>query len=138
MADEPLRARALFDIQIDCLKRDDREAQMKLYADDLVYEFPFATDRPRRIEGRDAFIAVMKPLWERVRGQGVKIAGIRTQVHETADPDFIVAEFAFAVGTDGNTVEFPFVQFFWTRDGKIAAVREYFSPRGRAEALGEG
>jgi ketosteroid isomerase-like protein len=83
MPDQTLGARALFDMQMDCLKRDDRDAQMKLY-------------------------------------------------------DFIVAEFAFAVETDGNTVDFPFVQFFRTRDGKIAAVREYFSPRGRAEALGEG
>lgn len=138
MPDATLRARALFDMQIDCLKRDDREAQMRLYADDLLYEFPFATDRPRRIEGRDAFLAVMQPLWERVRAQGVRIAGIRTEVHETGDPDFIVAEFAFAVDAGGNTVDFPFVQFFRTRNGKIAAVREYFSPRGRAEALGEG
>ena len=138
MYDRTLRARALFDMQIDCLKRDDRDRQMQLYAEDLVYEFPFATDRPRRIEGRDAFLAVMKPLWERVRAQGVKIADIRTQVHETGDPDFIVAEFAFAVDTGGDTVDFPFVQLFWTRGGKIAAVREYFSPRARAETLGEG
>ena len=36
MPDAIPRARALFERQIDCLKRDDRVAQAELYADDLV------------------------------------------------------------------------------------------------------
>jgi steroid delta-isomerase-like uncharacterized protein len=137
MPDQSLIARKLFEKQIDCLFRDDREAQAKLYADDLLYEFPFATDRPRRIEGRDAFLAVMQPLWQQARQRHVKIAGYREQIHETADPDFIVAEFAFDVEADGRTVEVPFVQFFRVRDGRIAAVSEYFSTSARSEAFGQ-
>ena len=137
MPDQLLGARALFEKQIDCLVRDDREAQAKLYADDLRYEFPFATDRPRRIEGRDAFLAVMHPLWQQARQQHIKVAGYRQQIHETADPDFIVAEFAFDVERDGATVEVPFVQFFRVREGRIAAVSEYFSTPARSEAFGQ-
>src|SRR3954462_16019818 len=136
--DQPLGARALFDLQIDCITRDDREAQAKLYADDFLCEFPFAIDRPRRIAGRDAFLAVMRPLWEQARGRDVKIAGCRAQVHETGDPDFIVAECTFATEIGGRTVDMPFVQLFWTRNGKISAVHEYFSPGARSEALGQG
>jgi ketosteroid isomerase-like protein len=138
MPDQSLDVRALFEKQIDCIITDDREAQAKLYADDLHYEFPFATDRPRRIEGRDAFITVMQPLWQQARQRHIKVVGHRGQIHETADPDFIVAEFAFAIEIDGKTIDAPFVQFFRARGGRITAVREYFSPGARSEALGQG
>jgi ketosteroid isomerase-like protein len=137
MPDQSLDVRALFEKQIDCIVTDDREAQAKLYADDLLYEFPFATDRPRRIEGRDACNTVMQTLWQQARQRHVKITGYRGQIHETADPDFIVAECAFDIEIDGRTIEGPFVQFFRARGGRITAVREYFSPGARSEALGQ-
>ena len=137
MPDASLRARALFDRQIDCLRRDDRAAQAELYADDLVYDFPFAVDRPRHIEGRDTFLAVMRPMWEQVRGRAVNIVGYRQEITETADPDFLVAEFTLVVEAANGPVDVSFVQFFRTRNGKIAAVREYFSPAARSEALSE-
>jgi ketosteroid isomerase-like protein len=138
MTDQQLTARALFEKQLDCLVRDDREAQMRLYADDLLYEFPFATDRPRRIEGKEAFHNVMTPLWERNRQHGVKLVGWEAEVHDTPDPDFVVAEFTLTAEVEGKTVEVPFVQVFRTSDGKIAAVREYFSPVARSQISGEG
>ena len=132
------RARALFEKQIDCIVTDDRKAQAKLYADDLLYEFPFATDRPRRIEGRDAFLAVMQPLWQQARQRHIKVVGCREQIHETADPDFIVAEFAFDVEIDGQD-----------RRGAVRSVLQgsrrqdrggprVFQPAARSEALGQG
>jgi ketosteroid isomerase-like protein len=137
MPDEILRARTLFERQIDCLRRDDRVAQAKLYADDLVYDFPFAVDRPRHIEGKEAFLAVMRPMWEAVRGRAVNVVGYREEITETADPDSLVAEFTLVVQAPGGPVDVSFVQFFRTRNGKIAAVREYFSPVARSEALRE-
>jgi ketosteroid isomerase-like protein len=133
MTAKGLTARALFERQIDCLARDDREAQMDLYADNLMYEFPFATDRPRRIEGREEFRKVMSPFWEHGRKRGAKLAGWRADVHDTGDPDFIIAEFSFRIELEGRTFEVPYVQFFRTRAGKIASVREYANPAARAE-----
>jgi uncharacterized protein len=133
MTDQRPTARALFETQIACLARDDREAQMDLYADDLVYEFPFATDRPRRIEGREAFREVMSPFWEQGRKRGAKLAGWRADIHDTGDPDLIIAEFSFTIELEGKTFEVPYVQFFRTRAGKIVAVREYSNPTARAE-----
>ncbi len=130
---QPLGARALFEKQVGCIVRDDRAAQLQLYADDLVYEFPFAVDRPRRIEGRDAFHEVMAPLWEQNRQAGVKLIDSSFEVHETGDPDFIVAELTLSAEHNGNRIDVPFVQFFWTKGGRIVAVREYFSPRVRSE-----
>jgi len=137
MPDAIPRARALFERQIDCLKRDDSVAQAELYADDLVYDFPFAVDRPRHIEGKQAFLAVMRPMWERMRGRAVNVVGYREEITETADPDFLAAEFTLVVAAPSGPVNVSFVQFFRTRGGKIAAVREYFSPVARSEALSE-
>lgn len=128
-----LGARALFEKQVDCIVRDDRTAQLQLYADDLLYEFPFAIDRPRRIESRDAFHKVMAPLWEQTRQAGVKLVEHSYEVHETGDPDFIVAELTFSAERGSDRIDVPFVQFFWTKGGRIVAVREYFSPRVRSE-----
>jgi ketosteroid isomerase-like protein len=133
MNNQALFARALFERQIDCLMRDDREAQMDLYAADLLYEFPFATDRPRRIEGREEFRKVMSPFWEQGRKRGAKLAGWHADVHDTGDPDFIIAEFSFTIELEGRTFEVPYVQVFRTRAGQIASVREYANPAARAE-----
>jgi uncharacterized protein len=138
MTDQQPRARDLFEKQIDCIVRDDREAQMLLYADDLLYEFPFATDRPRRIEGKEAFLAVMAPLWQRNRQRGIKLLGWDAEVHDTPDPDFIVAEFSLTAEVEGTPVAVPFVQVFRASGGKIAAVREYFSPVVRSQLSSEG
>lgn len=137
MPDAFPRARALFERQIGCLRRDDRAAQAELYADDLVYDFPFAVDRPRHIEGKEAFLTVMRPMWERVRGRAVNVVGYREEITETADPDFLVAEFTLVVEAPTGPVDVSFVQFFRTRNGKIVAVREYFSPVARSQALSE-
>jgi hypothetical protein len=131
----PAGARALFERQIECIRRDDRAAQMQLYADDLLYEFPFATDRPRRLAGRDAFFRVMGPLWEQARQQGVKVVGCDARLHETRDPDLLVAEFTLAIEVAARRIELPFVQIIRARDGRIAAVREYFSPAARSEVM---
>ncbi len=128
-----LDAKTIYEKQVDCIVSDDRTTQLTLYADDLHYEFPFATERPKRIEGREAFHQVMAPIWERTRKMGAKIVGHRYEIHETADPDFIVAELTFHVEHDGNRIDVPFVQFFWTSGGKIVAVREYFGPRVRSD-----
>jgi hypothetical protein len=37
-----------------CVREDDRETQLQLYAEYGIYELPFATVRPRGEEGRRA------------------------------------------------------------------------------------
>ena len=126
---------AVFARQLDCITADDRAAQLRLYTDDLTYEFPFATDRPRVIHGRDAFARVMVPLWDQARALGVKITGSEHVLHQTSDPERIVAEFTLAIDVQQKRGEMRFVQFLWIRDGLIAAVREYFNPQARSELV---
>jgi ketosteroid isomerase-like protein len=125
----------MFERQIACIRDDDRETQLRLYAEDCVYEFPFATDRPRRVVGRDEIRRVMTPLWEEARRKGVRIAGYEGTLHETIDPEVVIAEFTLSVAIGEALSRLSFVQVMHVRDGQIVSVREYFSPHARAEAL---
>jgi ketosteroid isomerase-like protein len=131
--EEYLRALAIFEKQIDCIVRDDREAQMNLYSTDLRYEFPFASDRPRLIEGRDRFRAVMTPMWDEARGRGAKVTVCTAEFHATDEPGLFVAVFSLEAGLGEHKIPLPFVQLIRIRDDLITAVREYFNPHARAE-----
>jgi ketosteroid isomerase-like protein len=123
---------ALFRRHLDCVVRDDRAEQLELLAPDVVYEFPFATDRPRRIEGRDAFRRVMEPLWADARARGVRLALRDLRVIEAADPDVLVGELTFDVAlATGARVQLDFVQILRANDGLIRHVREYANPVAR-------
>ena len=126
---------AVFQQQLDCIMADDREAQLRLYPEDLLYEFPFAADRPRVIHGREEFRRVMIPLWDQARALGVKVTGCEHALHQTIDPERIVAEFTLAIEVQQKRGDMRFVQFLWIRDGLIHAAREYFNPQARAEFI---
>lgn len=126
------QALELFERQIDCIVRDDRVVQMELYTEDVRYEFPFATDRPRLIDGRQRFRAVMLPLWEEARERGVRVVGCRREFHATDEPGLFLAVFELDVEADGKAASLPFVQLLRIRGGRISEVREYFNPHARA------
>jgi ketosteroid isomerase-like protein len=108
---------------------------MELYAEDLRYEFPFANDRPRLIESREAFRNVMTPLWDAARQRGVNVVGCKHEFHATDETGLFVAVFELEVVVAGKAMSLPFVQLIRIRDDHIVEVREYFSPSGREEAM---
>ena len=131
----PASPAAIFQQQLDCIMADDREGQLRLYTEDILYEFPYAADRPREIRGRAEFRRIMTPLWDRARSLGVKVTGSEHALHQTLDPERIIAEFTLAIEVQQKRGEMRFVQFLWIRDGLIAAVREYFNPQARNELI---
>src|SRR5579862_7186366 len=66
-----------------------------LLADDVIIEFPFAAQsRPRRFEGREAFGAFAEPERAAFQELQVRFDEFRNViVHETSDPEVIVAEY---------------------------------------------
>lgn len=132
-SDEYLQSLALFQKQIDFILHDDREAQMELYAKNLRYEFPIANDRPRHIEGRDQFRAVMTPWWDEARQRGAKVTCCTREFHATDEPGLYVAIFTLEVEMGERIIMLPFVQMIRIRGDLIAEVREYFYPEARAE-----
>jgi ketosteroid isomerase-like protein len=93
-----------------------------LYAPDVVVELPLALPSPMRIEGQ-----------EEIRGHFTSRPGLMTLrprdivVHETADPEVIVAEFAYdgQVTASGRRFTGSNVQVLRVRDGRIVASRDY-------------
>ena len=125
----------LFEKQIKCLIMDDRESQMKLYSDDLRYEFPFANDRPRLIESKESFRKIMEPLWAEARQKGIRVVDCDSEFHATDEQDLFLAIFDLKVKVAENQVVLPFVQILRIKDDFIVSVKEYFNSPARNAAI---
>jgi uncharacterized protein len=105
----------------------------RLYAQDAEVEMPMAIPGPRHLKGRDAIhahftAAAHGPLRFEV-GQ--------VTVHETTDPEVIVAEFEYdlRVATTGHRLRCANVQVVRVRDGLIVSSRDYHDHAAIAAAL---
>lgn len=117
-------------LQLDCVVNDDRLTQLGLYSEDLHYEFPFANDRPRLIDGRDAFRKVMEPIWERRRKNKMALLLGKFEFHATDEVGLYLAVFELKAVTeaDKEPVSSLCVQLLRIHDGHIVEVREFFEP----------
>lgn len=120
----------LFKLQLKCVVEDDRKTQMGIYTEDLHYEFPFANDRPKLIEGRDAFKKAMEPIWERRRRNNIKLALDKYEFHATDEAGLFLAVFVLKAFIDNKNepISSHCVQLLRIQDGHIVEVREYFEP----------
>jgi ketosteroid isomerase-like protein len=121
----------------------DADAYAELFTDDGVLESPLVPPGhayPHRLEGRKQIRAGMAAFYERsaapaaAAGEQAGAAAVDRDksgfvLHETADPDVFIAEVDTVLnGPDGSVATVSLVQVFRVRDGKIARLRDYFSP----------
>jgi ketosteroid isomerase-like protein len=113
-------------------------AYVDCFAADGVLELPFApTPLPKRVEGRDAIRELLAPRYNAARAAGRRIVEYRNlRIHETTDPEVIVAEFE-VVGAAGGAIPYtlPFIHVVRVADGEIALQRDYFDSLAMAERL---
>jgi uncharacterized protein len=105
-----------------------------LYAEDAVVEQPFAPTPPRRLEGREAIRAHFA-----AAAQGpLRLAASNLVVHDTADPEVLIAEFDYdgRVATTGHSFRVANIQVLRVRDGRIVASRDYHDHLALAAAVG--
>jgi ketosteroid isomerase-like protein len=133
---EPSRtARDLFAESLRLLLAKDMIGYAKLWAVDGVFEFPFAAaNYPTRLAGRAA-------IEDYLRGYPdlLDVREITEQtVHQTSDPDVVVAEFEAAgvAVASGRPYRIRYVAVVTARDGEIVSYRDYWSPLAGAEILG--
>jgi ketosteroid isomerase-like protein len=109
----------------------DMDGQADLYAPSGVLELPFAPSGvPRRIKGREEIREFLRVAGERARQAGRRIVRYDpVVVHQTADPEVIVAEFELhgEVFATGAAYRMPFIQVLRIRDGRIVSMRDYFA-----------
>jgi uncharacterized protein len=127
--------REVFQRQLQTIATQNWSAMAELYADDAVVELPFNRPAPLRIDGR----AQLEARNRAARDLPLQLIAENLVIHETTDPEVIVAEFDYAgcVTTTGRTFRVANVIVARIRDGKIVASRDYHNHAAIAEALGE-
>ncbi|MFG1607816.1 nuclear transport factor 2 family protein [Actinoplanes sp. NPDC049265] len=123
---------AVFQRATEALLAHDMAAFTALYADDAVMEFPFApSDRPQRLDGRAAVEAYLAGYtdWLDIR----RIHDVT--VHETTDPQVIVAEMAASglVVATGKPYTARYIAVLTIAGGRIRHYRDYWNPLAMAE-----
>ena len=102
----------------------------ELYAPDATVLHPFASDASALLRGRGA----IREHFAQAGRTGMRMTVHDVVVHETADPEVIVAEFAYhGRFGDGPPVTLPAVFVLRVRDGLIVESRDYVGPRRRPE-----
>lgn len=103
------------------------------YAADATVDYPFALPAPARLEGRDA----IRSYFAAAARLPLKLTLREMVVHETADPEVVVAEWDYDViaTIDGRSFRVSNVQVSRVRDGRIVESRDYHNHAVLAEAL---
>jgi ketosteroid isomerase-like protein len=98
-----------------------------LYSEDAAVSHPFATDASAKLNGR----AQLREHFVGTGKIGLTMRAHDVVVHETADPEVIVAEFAYhgRVGGDGDQFKVPAIFVLRVRDGQIVESRDYLGKR---------
>jgi ketosteroid isomerase-like protein len=115
------------------LENGDARGWVDLFHDDGVLEFPYAPPGWSTVfAGRDA-------IWNHMRNfpEHLTVSFSDVVFHETASPDFTVAEFH---GEGSASTGLPFsqdyVSLLWVHDGRITRYRDFWNPLQHLKALG--
>jgi ketosteroid isomerase-like protein len=104
-----------------------------LYAEDAVAEQPLAVaPAPARIEGRET----IRAHFAGAERMGLRLTARNVVVHQTTDPEVIVAEFDYDIVTGEGTFTAANIQVLRIRDGLILATRDYHDHLTLARATG--
>ena len=104
------------------------------FSDQAVIEYPFALPSPTRLEGTEA----IQKYFAAMAAYPLKLQMRNMVVHETLDPDVVVAEWDYdaLVTTTGHAFRVSNITVTTVRNGKIAASRDYHNHAVLAGALG--
>ncbi|MCF3120889.1 nuclear transport factor 2 family protein [Streptomyces arenae] len=113
----------------------DFEGWVGLWAEDGVFEFPFAPPgAPRRLDGRSAVRAYMTAYPDHI-----DLAAIpHVEIHRTTDPEVVIVEMRSegrSVST-GRDFEMEYVAVVTVKDGLITHYRDYWNPLTALEIAG--
>jgi ketosteroid isomerase-like protein len=123
----PISPSDLFRHGLRLLLDKDIDAWVGLWADDGLMEFPFAPDgRPRRLEGRKAVAAYMRPYPDHIDLHDFP----ELRIHETTDARTVVVEMR-GVGRlvrTGAPFDMTYIAVVTVEDGRFTSYRDYWNP----------
>jgi uncharacterized protein len=104
------------------------------FSDDAVVEYPFALPAPTRLDGQHA----IRKYFAAVATYPLKLQMRHMVVHETLDPEVVVAEWDYdgLVTTTGRAFRVSNITVTTVRNGKIVASRDYHNHAILAGVMG--
>ncbi|HJP80012.1 MAG TPA: nuclear transport factor 2 family protein [Pseudonocardiaceae bacterium] len=128
--------REVFDELLRTTIDGDWDGLLDLYAADVVIEMPFAPPGVPVISDGPTFHTRIKQMAS-ARPWNFDAADV-LRVHETADPEVIIAEFTFhgTVAATGAPLSLSYAMVITVRDGQIVHSRDYGNPLTTSAALG--
>jgi uncharacterized protein len=105
----------------------------RLYAEDAIVSHPFHPTGAPPLKGRAALAAhfTVGTTTQMPHREPVNI-----NIHETTDPEVIVAEFAYRTTlSNGSRMDYPCVFILRVRNGEIVASNDYIDPIRRNRAF---
>jgi uncharacterized protein len=104
----------------------DAQAWVNLFADSAVVEFPYASNSPKRLEGKSTIYNYIKDVTAQM--QDLVFTNIHTYL--TTNPNVLFAEVhgEAVIVTTGKHYQQDYVMRLETKDGKIIHYREYWNP----------
>jgi ketosteroid isomerase-like protein len=104
----------------------------ELYADDALVAIPFALPSPVQLRGRED----VRRHFAANGGAGLSLRATDVRVHETADPEVVIAEFDYdGRAAGGRTFRVSNIQVLRVRDGLIVETRDYHNHAALASVL---
>lgn len=100
-----------------------------LYAEDTVVHMPFALPEPVALNGRDQVREHFS------RTVPFTLSALDVRIHETADPEVIIAEYDYEMVASGNRARLSNIQVLRVRDGLIVESRDYHNHAAMASML---
>jgi ketosteroid isomerase-like protein len=126
--------RQVVERQLHAIATRDWPAMAALYAEHAIVELPFNRPAPLRLEGR-------RQLEQRnavARDLPLELSPEHLVIHDTADPEVVVAEFDYLgrVTTTGRTFRVSNITVVRVRDGEITQSRDYHDHAVLNDVLG--
>ncbi|MFJ9030709.1 nuclear transport factor 2 family protein [Streptomyces sp. NPDC102274] len=119
---------ALYRHSLRLLVEKDMDGWVGLWAEDGLFEFPFAPPgAPARIEGREAVADYIRDYPQHIDIHDIPYL----EIHETRDPETIVVEMrteGLIVAT-GEPFDFSYIAVVTVRHGRITRYRDYWNPQ---------
>jgi ketosteroid isomerase-like protein len=125
----------VFDRLIDGISHRRWQALHELYDPEALVEYPFALPAPACLDGREA----IRRYFAAVARMPLELRARNITVHQTSDPEIIVAEWEYdgLVTTTGRSFQISNIQVSRIRNGQILASRDYHNHLVLAEVLGQ-
>jgi ketosteroid isomerase-like protein len=135
VSDSTLRPRDVFLRLVEGVAAERWHELPELYADRTDVRHPFDPLRAPALRTRDELREHFTPP---PGGLGIEREATNFTIHETADPEVIVAEFEYrgTVLATGRSFVTPCVFVMRVRDGQIVESRDYIDPLASARARG--